>query len=449
MAPCYWTQSLTSVGTDTTGIGYFSIYSAPDGAYGYLGNFEYQVIGNTSVVADNFNVPASSNPNSNLSTRQLGYNYWIEGNEICDTAQAQAAGNIPWCTCVFDSTDSNGTNGAYVSGNTGYCTVANIPEYLFTCNVGSLCTKLTAQTPPNDFYSDYAGNLDGASNSGIVGWCWDSTRPNIPLGVEIYADGTLIQQVRASNYRSDLYADGYGNGNHGFSIPMPANLYNGASHTISVNIIDTQTALSSSPISFTSVPPVTTASPVGGTYTGAVHVTLTANEPAVTYYTLNGTTPTTSSTIYTGPITISSGCPLKYFSVNSGGQVESSIKVQTYVIQWVLGVNVTLQDFAGDFSLVPVRVDVRNAQDSATVYTQTVIPTGSNVTVNFIDPASGSYVVRALACQWLSASAPVTVVQNQESAVSISLPNGDVNGDGSIGTSDYNEWLPNYGLSGK
>ncbi len=55
-------------------------------------------------------------------------------------------------------------------------------------------------------------------------------------------------------------------------------------------------------------PPIVTANPVGGVYNSARIVTLTATDnrdlhPSI-YYTLDGSTPTTSSTRYTNPINI-------------------------------------------------------------------------------------------------------------------------------------------------
>jgi len=78
-------------------------------------------------------------------------------------------------------------------------------------------------------------------------------------------------------------------------------------------------------------PPVTTASPGGGTYSGSVTVTLTVNEAATTYYTTDGSTPTTSSLVYSGPITISSSTTLKFFSVDTAGNAET-VKTEVYTI---------------------------------------------------------------------------------------------------------------------
>ena len=81
-------------------------------------------------------------------------------------------------------------------------------------------------------------------------------------------------------------------------------------------------------------PPTTTASPSGGTYTSAQSVTLSANEPATIYYTLDGTIPTTSSTIYSSPIPISTTTTLQFFAKDTAGNVES-VKTGTYTINLI------------------------------------------------------------------------------------------------------------------
>lgn len=78
-------------------------------------------------------------------------------------------------------------------------------------------------------------------------------------------------------------------------------------------------------------PPVTTASPAGGTYGSTVNVSLTANEAATTYYTTNGSTPTTSSSVYSSPIAISTNTTLRFFSVDTSSNAESP-KTESYVI---------------------------------------------------------------------------------------------------------------------
>lgn len=75
--------------------------------------------------------------------------------------------------------------------------------------------------------------------------------------------------------------------------------------------------------------PVTSVSPKGSTFSTPVTVTLSRNETGTTYYTTNGTTPTTSSSVYLNPITISETTTLKYFSRDTAGNSEA-VKTEVY-----------------------------------------------------------------------------------------------------------------------
>jgi hypothetical protein len=85
-----------------------------------------------------------------------------------------------------------------------------------------------------------------------------------------------------------------------------------------------------------SASPVTTTSPSGSTYMSDQLVTLTCDDGGgsgctATYYTIDGSDPTTSSSVYSTDITISSTTTLKYFSVDNAGNAEV-IKTETYTI---------------------------------------------------------------------------------------------------------------------
>jgi len=81
--------------------------------------------------------------------------------------------------------------------------------------------------------------------------------------------------------------------------------------------------------------PITVASPVGGTYYSPQNVTLTCGDGdgsgcANIYYTTDGTTPTTDSSVYSSAIAISSTTILRFFAKDKAGNRES-VNTETYV----------------------------------------------------------------------------------------------------------------------
>jgi len=83
-------------------------------------------------------------------------------------------------------------------------------------------------------------------------------------------------------------------------------------------------------------PPITTASPSGGTYRLPLTVTLTCTDPqgpgcGKIYYTTDGTIPTISSQIYSSPLAISAATTLKFFAQDFEG-VNERVKTQTYAL---------------------------------------------------------------------------------------------------------------------
>jgi hypothetical protein len=75
-----------------------------------------------------------------------------------------------------------------------------------------------------------------------------------------------------------------------------------------------------------------TISPNGGSYTGPVTVTLAdATSGAALYYTIDGSTPTTASTLYTTPFTLAASANVKVIATASG-MTDSSITSATFTI---------------------------------------------------------------------------------------------------------------------
>jgi len=95
------------------------------------------------------------------------------------------------------------------------------------------------------------------------------------------------------------------------------------------------------------VPPVTTPSPPEGFYTSAQSVTLTCTDAGGSgcdkvYYTVDGTTPTTSSPVYSSPINITVTTTLKFFAKDHAGNIEA-VNTAVYVIGQMPCLNPTIK----------------------------------------------------------------------------------------------------------
>jgi hypothetical protein len=75
----------------------------------------------------------------------------------------------------------------------------------------------------------FEGFLDKLDCGGIRGWVWDRNKPNTPLTVEFYLEGsgTVLGSVVANIYRQDLKDAGKGNGSHAYNFSPPGSLTNG------------------------------------------------------------------------------------------------------------------------------------------------------------------------------------------------------------------------------
>jgi hypothetical protein len=78
-----------------------------------------------------------------------------------------------------------------------------------------------AAAPSN---SSLRGYVDSISTSRIEGWAQNTDRPEVPVCLDIRADGRLIGQVLANRFRDDLRRAGLGSGHHAFSFTLLARL---------------------------------------------------------------------------------------------------------------------------------------------------------------------------------------------------------------------------------
>jgi hypothetical protein len=107
-------------------------------------------------------------------------------------------------------------------------------------------------------------------------------------------------------------------------------------HAIATASGYTQSALGSASYTYSPTQSVTqtpTFSPAGGSFTSAQQVTISdTTAGAVIYYTTNGTTPTTSSAVYSSAITVSASSTLEALAV-APGFTQSAVATVAFVIQ--------------------------------------------------------------------------------------------------------------------
>src|SRR6266704_179312 len=122
-----------------------------------------------------------------------------------------------------------------------------------------------------------------------------------------------------------------------------------------------------------------TFSPGGGTYTGSVTVSISdATSGATIHYTIDGSTPTTSSAVYTGALTFTQTTTLKAMAAASG-MTNSGVASATYTVQQQVATP-TFSPGGGTYT-GSVTVSINDASSGATIYytTNGSTPTTSSV----------------------------------------------------------------------
>jgi hypothetical protein len=107
-----------------------------------------------------------------------------------------------------------------------------------------------------------------------------------------------------------------------------------------------------------------TFSPGGGTYTSSMTVTISDSTSGATiYYTTDGSTPTTSSAVYSGPISINRTATVKAMAAASG-MANSNIASDTYTLQ---AATPTFSPPGGAY-LLPQLVSISDSSPGVTIY---------------------------------------------------------------------------------
>ena len=163
----------------------------------------------------------------------------------------------------------------------------------------------------------YAPVISANGTSNAIAWVIDAgaygkaptTTAPIPA-----ADPAVLRAFNATNlsqqlYNSSMKASDNAPGAVKYPVPMVADgkVFVGGDFGVAVYGIGV-------------ILPAPAISPNGGVYTNSVTVTLSDATNGVTiYYTLNGTTPTTNSLLYTGPFTLTNTVEVNAIAAQAGG----------------------------------------------------------------------------------------------------------------------------------
>ena len=268
-----------------------------------------------------------------------------------------------------------GGSTAYVGfgGSTGAATVTqSLSSWTYTVESPGQAA-IPVFSPASGTYSGAQSVTSSTSSSGAV-ICYNTAGTPATNGIASCASGTLYTGPITVPSSETLYAVAGGTG------------YDD-SPVASVNyVIQTSVA-------------TPTFLPSAGTYTSAQSVTISDTVSGVTiYYTTDGTTPSSSSTRYTGPITLSSTETLKAVAVSSGG-TNSSVGSAAYTINLVPVVATPI------FSPVPgiytsvQSVTISDATAGATIYYTTNGTTPTTSSTDYTGPivVSSSETLQAIA----------------------------------------------------
>jgi hypothetical protein len=237
------------------------------------------------------------------------------------------------------------------------------PQSLTLTNIGNETFTLSSASAPTDFTRQSGGTCSTGSDSLAAG-----TNCSLSFAFEPTTGGVL-----------------------GESATLTDNNLNGSGAQQPLNFTGTGVG------GTTAATP--TFSPAGGAYVASQSVTITTTTAgAAIYYTTNGTAPTTSSTVYTSPITVSSSGTVEAITAKTGDTTSAVASVS-----YTIGARVATPTFspaAGSYG--PAQsVTISTTTSGATIYytTNGATPTTNSTVYSAPITVSSSETLEALAVE--------------------------------------------------
>jgi hypothetical protein len=171
-----------------------------------------------------------------------------------------------------------------------------------------------------------------------------------------------------------------------------------------------------------------TFSPLGGTYNAPQSVVLSSASPGVTiYYTTNGSTPTASSTPYTGPISVTRTTTIRALA-GGGGWSSSPVASATFTLR---AATPTFSPGGGTYNM-PQGVTLTSASPDVPIYYTTNGNTPKTSSTRYVGPIpvtrTTTIRARAIASGWTSSTVASTTYTLKVATPTFSPPAGTYTG---------------------
>ena len=307
-------------------------------------------------------------------------------------------------------TDSTGGSTIYFTTN-GSTPSTSSTKYTSAITVSATETLKAIGTAPGDMNSSVATSA----------YTLQAPTPTFSPAAGTY-NGSQTVTISDSNSGATIYYTTNGT--------TPATTSSRYTSAITVNATETLEAIavvtgytnsSVGSAAYTFVVPTPTFSPAAGTYSSSQTVTISdSNSGASIYYTTNGTTPSTSSTAYSNPISVSASQTVKALAVNSG-YTNSAVGTAAYTINYPAAATPTFNPAAGTYNtsqtvtisdattgaIIYYTTNGTTPSTSSTQYTGAII-VGSTETLEAIATATGHSQSAVGSAAYILAVAPPT-----------------------------------------
>lgn len=94
------------------------------------------------------------------------------------------------------------------------------------------------------------GHFDYILDDRAFGWAFAPAHPHKRLTIEIIANGEVVAQGLAQQFREDLQTAGIGDGCYMFDLQLSHELFDGQVHSLTARVADTGGILGGEPVAF-------------------------------------------------------------------------------------------------------------------------------------------------------------------------------------------------------